>query len=252
MKPTLLRILRLPVLALALSAIATPAISYAQNAAQPPGAQRNRANARPQAGGRLQQIIEKLDLSDEQKAKLKPIMDELRTQTRAAMQNSADQSDRRKQIREATATAQKQIGEILTPEQRTKLAELMREQRAGTTQPTTQAAGRGDMIGQIEAVALGLDLTPEQQTKVKELSKEYSDEVAAMDRDNAGNKGRNPQMRTAVMEYRSRITQLLTPEQTEQFNKKLEEMRPARAADGAGARQGNRQGKRAQRPGKTV
>ena len=143
------------------------------------------------------------------------------------------------------------MAEILTPEQREKLAELMREQRAASTQPTTQAAAGGGMIARIEAIALSLDLTPEQQAKVKELSKEYTEKAAGMLGDNAGNPRGNPQMRTAITEYRSAIVQLLTPEQTEQFNKKVEELRPARATDGTGAK-GNRQGKRAQRSGKTV
>lgn len=247
MKSILLRLAPIPLLALAMGAVAIPSEVHAQDANRPRQAQRNRGDARSQVRDRLQQVVEKLDLSDEQKAKIQPIMEELRNQMRTAMQNGGTPQERRQQAREAMTAARKQVAEILTPEQRARFVELMREQRGAATQPT---AG-GGIVDRIEKVALGLDLTPQQQAKVKQLSDEYRDEVAAILKDNSGKDETNKQSRTVIMEFRSRLVEVLTPEQSAEFNRKLGELRPGREAGGTRTKQGAK-GKLSKRPDKGV
>lgn len=233
----LLHCVRLPVLALAMGTLALPAICTAQNAPERP---RARQFAGPQGGQRLQQAMEQLNLTDEQKAKIKPITENLRQQIRDTMTNTTDPTQRREAMRQATRSAQQQIRDVLTPEQQAKLQELAREQRGPTSRPTADLRTRGQssMIDRLEQMALDLKLTEEQQTKVRELSKEYRDEVATVLRD--GGQADRQQLRTIMTEYRSRLTQLLTPEQTDQFNQKLGRLATEGNFPGQGPR--NRQG----------
>ena len=82
-----------------------------------------------QRGGRLECLSKELNLTDDQKGKVKPILEDETKQSRAAREDtslSEDQKhDKMKQIHE---TANSKINDILTPDQQKKFAKL-NEQR---------------------------------------------------------------------------------------------------------------------------
>lgn len=82
--------------------------------------------ARVQA--RLQQLSSELNLTDEQKTKLKPILQSEVEQFRTiANDTSLSQDQRHAKMREVQSTYKSQINAVLTPEQQQKLA-TMKEQ----------------------------------------------------------------------------------------------------------------------------
>jgi periplasmic protein CpxP/Spy len=83
-----------------------------------------------QRAGQLERLSKELNLTDEQKTKVKPILDEQTKQMHATQEDSSltqeQKHDKMKQIHETTHS---QINEILTPEQQKKFAALKEQQK---------------------------------------------------------------------------------------------------------------------------
>jgi len=105
--------------------------------AQDAGTQESKAQAQTENGmhhgqraGQLERLSKELNLTDEQKAKVKPILDEQMKQMHATQEDSSltqeQKHDKMKQIHEATHS---QINDILTPEQQKKFAALKEQQK---------------------------------------------------------------------------------------------------------------------------
>ena len=76
-------------------------------------------------GGRLAKLAEYLELTDDQKAQLKPILKHEAEQVRDIRQNtSLSPEQKRDQIKDVRKDTRPQIMAILTPEQREKLKDL--------------------------------------------------------------------------------------------------------------------------------
>ncbi len=77
---------------------------------------------------RLDWLSQQLNLTDDQKAKLLPILQSQDQQFKAVHDNSSlTQEQRRDQIRQIQQSTQPQIQSVLTPEQRQKFAQLKEE-----------------------------------------------------------------------------------------------------------------------------
>jgi periplasmic protein CpxP/Spy len=105
--------------------------------AQDAATQESKAQAQTEAGphhgqraNHLEWLSKELNLTDEQKEKVKPILDEQAKQMHAAQEDTSltqeQKHDKMKQIHQATHS---QINEILTPEQQKKFAELKEQQK---------------------------------------------------------------------------------------------------------------------------
>ena len=106
---------------------------------------------------RLRENLQKLELSDEQKAKVKDLLEDVKARgeaLRAQLQSGGEEArDKMRQLFEET---RQKLANILTEEQRTKLRDLMggppgerpgRPDRAGSAAPTTTKADAGaDMM----------------------------------------------------------------------------------------------------------
>jgi periplasmic protein CpxP/Spy len=83
-----------------------------------------------QRAGQLERLSKELNLTDEQKTKVKPILDEQTKQMHATQEDSSltqeQKHDKMKQIHETTHS---QINDILTPEQQKKFAALKEQQK---------------------------------------------------------------------------------------------------------------------------
>ena len=110
-------------------------------AGQPPAAQ---PAAGPQQPGqrarmrrdwvedRLERMSRRLNLTDEQKAKIRPILQDEQKQMKALREDaSVSQEQRREKARQIRNSNQRQIDEILTPEQKEKRKEMWQKARKG-------------------------------------------------------------------------------------------------------------------------
>ena len=98
----------------------------------------SKAQAQTEAGphqgqhaGHLEWLSKELNLTDEQKEKVKPILDEQSKQMRATQEDtSLTQEQKHEKMKQIHQTTHSQINGILTPEQQKKFAEI-KEQHKG-------------------------------------------------------------------------------------------------------------------------
>jgi Spy/CpxP family protein refolding chaperone len=104
--------------------------------AQDAGTQESKAQAQTEAGphhgqhaSHLEWLSKELNLTDEQKEKVKPILDEQTKQMHATQEDSSlNQEQKRDKMKQIHQTTHSQINDILTPEQQKKFAELKEQQ----------------------------------------------------------------------------------------------------------------------------
>jgi periplasmic protein CpxP/Spy len=106
--------------------------------AQDTGTQQSSAQAQAQTqmhqgqhASRLEWLSKELSLTEEQKAKLKPILEDEGKQMRAVREDtSLTQDQRREKMKQLHETTDSKINDILTPEQQKKFADLKAQQKA--------------------------------------------------------------------------------------------------------------------------
>jgi periplasmic protein CpxP/Spy len=77
----------------------------------------------------LQMLSEKLNLTDDQKAKLKPILEDEMQQMKAVREDSSlSQEQRRAKMKSIHESLHEQINAVLTPEQQAKFKQMRQEQ----------------------------------------------------------------------------------------------------------------------------
>jgi Spy/CpxP family protein refolding chaperone len=83
-----------------------------------------------QSATHLEWLSKELNLTDDQKAKVKPILEEQTKQMHAAQEDtSLTQEQKRDKMKQIHQTTHSQINEILTPEQQKKFAALKEQQK---------------------------------------------------------------------------------------------------------------------------
>lgn len=110
-----------------------------------------RGGAAGGAGGgmvdRLRDSLQKLDLSDEQRAKIKDLFEEVQSKVQQAREEADGQADQmREKIRPIAQDAREKLQSILTADQQKKLRELMGREEGPASQPskeTRSPKGRG-------------------------------------------------------------------------------------------------------------
>jgi periplasmic protein CpxP/Spy len=81
-------------------------------------------------GSRLEWLSKQLNLTDDQKAKVKPILEDEAKQMKAAREDtSLSQDQKRDKMKQIHETANSQINDILTPDQQKKFAQLKEQQK---------------------------------------------------------------------------------------------------------------------------
>ncbi|HEX7653190.1 MAG TPA: hypothetical protein VF607_06765 [Verrucomicrobiae bacterium] len=139
----------LTIIALAAASLCTTSPLQAQDAPKdkPAGEQAPPAGQPPRRPGiiSLENIAKQLDLNDEQKAKVKPVIEEMQQKiadSRKELQG-ASMEDRRAKMKEIREAASAKLKGILTPEQYQKWEKLTPARRPanGGTPPAAPAAG---------------------------------------------------------------------------------------------------------------
>lgn len=190
-------------------------------AAAPDAAKQGRGQRAGQ--GALQGIIQQLNLTDDQKAQVKPILEDLKHAMEEA--RNLQPPERGQKMREALQTAREKLNPILTEEQRTKLKEL-------TAQATDPAA-------RLQAALKNLNLTDDQKAKIKDVVDKYRPQFGEIMKSAAGDRqAAMQQIRPLLQEMRDNITAILTPEQAQKFR---DSIGGGRGGAGGAGRPGGRQ-----------
>ena len=163
---------------------------------------------------RMEAMRERLALSDQQWEKLQPLLKQEGEKVREILADATlSIEQKRAKAKEVTAAGREQIKELLTPEQRQKLAEEMKSQ---------QAASGGDGALRMAELKEKLGLTDEQVSKLKPVLAEEAPKLKALRDD----KNLSPEEKRAAFNASfERVSAELTPPQREKMR---EEMRARR------------------------
>lgn len=152
-------------------------------------------------------ILNKLELSDEQKSKVQAAGDALKMDNEAAQKLSTPQ-EKRQATRAAREKYLAAVKSALNPDQQARLTAMLEEVK--------QYSELGPMAGQF----VGLNLTEDQKGKVNEIAGKYQPELQklrASQRDAADKQAVMAQIRERQQKMMAEIRQVLTPEQRKQL-----------------------------------
>ena len=200
----------------------------------------------------MQHLIRELNLTEEQQAKIRPIVDETAPLIKMIHEEAAAK------MKAVMNGAVAQVRPLLNPDQQVKLDELRKRIEAGRAaamqhrpgafghrpQPPTEKppgdqsqnspdkapapdANRGPAPGgdrgqgrnPVERLTRELNLTPDQQAKLKTAAEELTTQMRALRDDTAVSpEDRRAKMRGLMENLESQVRPLLTPEQVEKLN----------------------------------
>ncbi len=164
--------------------------------------------ARAQAGANwLEAMRERLELSAEQEAQLKPVFEQESAKVRALKADSAltDEQMREKSL-ESMGRVREKLAAVLTPEQKAKAAEALRQRGEGFSQDKVEA--------RLKALREKLALTDTQVDKLRTVLAEEGPKMKAS-RDNSTSSPE--ERREAMRQSFERIAAELSPEQREKM-----------------------------------
>lgn len=178
-----------------------------------PGAPRT-----PDPFARLEQIRQQVGLSDEQLAEIKPLLTEEFSRMRdLRADTSLSEEEKRFKAREISATNREKIGALLSPEQREKLAEVMRTK--GAERPPGPPPSPEQRLAEMKEK---LGLSEEQTARLKTVLTEDGPKMRATLADGSLSQ---EDKRAVMKQHFERIGALLTPEQRKKFREELEARR---------------------------
>lgn len=134
-------VVRTVLLLLAVSLLA--GAGFAQQNPPPAGDQQGQRRGMPSVDDQLKNLTERLSLTDDQQAKIKPILEDQRTQMQALMKDdSLSQDDRRAKGRSIRESTDSKIRDVLTDDQKKKydawqqeMRDRMRQRQQGGNNP---------------------------------------------------------------------------------------------------------------------
>jgi Spy/CpxP family protein refolding chaperone len=163
-------------------------------------------NKGPAAHQRMQELSEKLNLTDAQKTAVKSILANEANEIKAVHQDGS-LSDEQKQAKtkEIRDSGREKINAMLTPEQQKKFAEMKGE--AGNRM-------REEFQNRLGMLAEQLNLTDEQKTAIKPILAAEANDIKAVHQDNSLSKEQKQSKSSDIRETADKkINALLTPEQ---------------------------------------
>jgi Spy/CpxP family protein refolding chaperone len=157
------------------------------------------AKAKSEGAARLEAMREKLGLTAEQLEKIKPVMEAQASKLKTIREDgSLSEEQKREKARGESGELRKLMEELLTSEQKTKLAEMMKE-RGGDN-------GGGGVEVRLRGMKEKLGLSDEQALKIRPILEEEAPKLKEASPD---------QRKEMVRESLQRIASELTPEQRE-------------------------------------
>lgn len=179
---------------------------------------------------RVEQLNEALNLTDEQRAKITPLLaDEVKQIEQVRADNSLMPREQSAKIREIRQVTQQQIRPLLTAEQQQKLDTMwQRGQAAG-------GPGRGGQGGQgrLQQLAAQLSLTDDQKAKIAPILQDEVQQIQQLRADtNLTRREQFAKIRKIRQNADKQIRPLLTPEQQKQLDEMRKEARERRGGRG--------------------
>jgi len=153
----------------------------------------------------LRELSEKLNLTDEQKAAIRPILVSEAGDIKAVRQDSSQSAEQKQaKIQEIRDKGREKINAILTPEQQKKFAEMK----------GPEGRGRDEVQNRLAMLSERLNLTDEQKTAIKPILAAEANDIKAVTQDKSLSREQKQSKIAAIRETSSKeINKVLTPEQ---------------------------------------
>lgn len=161
---------------------------------------------------RFDKIAQKLNLSEDQKTRMKTANETFAQQMKALNQNENITVKEQKERRQAIVSQhQTQIDAILTTEQKSKMQELKGSFRPGRND---KGMVRGDRMDRFKS----LNLTDEQQNRMKTINEDFKTRIQSVQNNSSlTDVQKKEQLKSLHEQHANDIKSLLTPEQKEKF-----------------------------------
>lgn len=185
---------------------------------------------------RFEQLAERLSLTPQQRARLKPIVDYYAAQVRKLRERMPAGPEREQRLRALVQEFRQRTQAVLTAEQRRRFEQVM-----------ARGVGILGPLGNVDALSARLGLTEEQRRKVAPLVEKARSEAAKLREEARASGLTREQLRPKAQALRERLANQIRPILTEQQRKRLEEML-ATARQRAGAEAGQRRTEGQARP----
>jgi Spy/CpxP family protein refolding chaperone len=169
----------------------------------------------------LQELSEKLNLTDAQKAAIKPILATEANEIKAVHQDGSLSTEQKQaKIKEIRDNSREKINALLTPEQQKKFAEMKGEAGSRT---------REAFQNRLAMIAEKLNLTDEQKAAIKPIMVTEVNDITAVMQDNSLSKEQKQTKISGIREASdTKINTLLTPEQQAKWAKLKENAKKER------------------------
>jgi Spy/CpxP family protein refolding chaperone len=178
-----------------------------------PGARAQIAGDASNPQGRLDFLRARLNLSEEQMERLKPLVEEEAAKVKSLKEDSTlSNAQKKERANELVGAFRAKLSSILTPEQKAKLSEEM-QRRAGGGQPQPDVAQR------LQALKQKLSLSDDQVEKIKPILEEETPKLKASKDDNSISP---EEKRTILKQSWDRISSELTTEQKEKMREQFQ------------------------------
>ena len=167
------------------------------------------AQAPPQDAGRMQEMRQRLGLSDAQVDQLNALFEADGPKMKGLREDaSLSDAQKREQLKSLSDVRREKIAAILTPEQRAKAAEEIKRRGGGPD------GNQADGLRRLQAMKEKLGLSDAQVEKLKPILTEEGPKIKAIREDSSA----SPEAKQeAVKQSMQRIAAELTPEQLEKF-----------------------------------
>jgi Spy/CpxP family protein refolding chaperone len=121
---------------LAIFLLGAAAFAQQNPSPQPPPGGQGQRRSMPSVDDQLKMMTDKLGLTADQQAKIKPILEDQRTQAQAVMKDdSLSQDDKRTKMRSLHESTNSKVRDLLTDDQKKKYDEWQQEMRDRMRQP---------------------------------------------------------------------------------------------------------------------
>jgi Spy/CpxP family protein refolding chaperone len=173
------------------------------------------------AGGVLQQLSEKLNLTDAQKAAIKPILAAEANEIKAVHQDSSLSTEQKQaKTKEIRDNSREKINALLTPDQQKIFAEMKGE---------TGSRMREQFQNRLAMLAEQLNLTDAQKTAIKPILATEANDIKAVRQDSSLSSEQKQTKISGIREASdTKINALLTPEQQAKWAKLKENAKQER------------------------
>jgi Spy/CpxP family protein refolding chaperone len=163
------------------------------------------------------EAIDKLNLTDAQKAQIKPINEEFRQKMQDLKKNDNITVKQQREQREALVKEHhEKIKAVLTPEQQKQLAQTRENIQK------KEVFSKGLKAGRASEIVKDLNLTPEQTTKVQDLNQTLRTKVQDIQNNSSlTQEQKKEQVKDLMKKHREDIQSLLTQEQKQQLKSRL-------------------------------